>query len=98
MQCASSPRRVLWFAIIGALLLPLAPLPGRAQQPIAATPKPETEEWVYRVRYGFKDEWWRLFRKYQIAILQRQQQLGYVRDFQVWGPGLHTSEESRWDY
>jgi hypothetical protein len=26
--------------------------------------KPYIEEWVYRVRYGFKDEWWKLFQKY----------------------------------
>ena len=84
------------------LLGPLASLPGHAQQAAksvaVASVKPETEEWVYRVRYGFKDEWWLIFRKYQIAILQRQKQLGYVKDFQVWAPGLHTSEESRWDY
>jgi len=24
--------------------------------------------------------------------------LGYVKDFTVWGPGLHTDENSRWDY
>jgi hypothetical protein len=58
----------------------------------------ETEEWVYRVRYGFHDEWFQIFRKYQIAILERQKQLGYVLDYTVWAPGLHTSEDSRWDY
>jgi hypothetical protein len=58
----------------------------------------ETVEWVYRVRYGYQDEWWRIFRKYQIAILNRQKQLGYVEDFQIWAPGLHTAEESRWDF
>jgi hypothetical protein len=84
------------------LLGPLTSLPGHAQQVTksvaTASVKPETEEWVYRVRYGFKDEWWQIFREYQIAILQRQKQLGYVKDFQIWAPGLHTSEESRWDY
>jgi hypothetical protein len=24
--------------------------------------------------------------------------LGYVLDYTVWAPSLHTSEESRWDY
>jgi hypothetical protein len=59
---------------------------------------PETVEWVYRIRYGFHDEWFQIFRKYQIAILERQKQLGYVLDYTIWAPGLHTSEESRWDY
>jgi len=70
-----------------------------AQQTVAAqAPKPVTEEWVYRVKYGYKDEWFRIFRRYQIAILERQKQLGYVKDFTVYAPSLHTSEDARWDY
>ena len=65
---------------------------------VAVTSKPETEEWVYRVRYGSQDEWFQIFRKYQLAILEKQKQLGYVLDYTVWTPGLHTSEDSRWDY
>ena len=95
--------RPIQIALLASVLFgALASSPGHAQQATksaaAASIKPETEEWVYRVRYGFKDEWWKLFRKYQIAILERQKQLGYVKDFQIWAPGLHTSEESRWDY
>jgi hypothetical protein len=60
--------------------------------------KPAMVEWVYRVQYGHKDEWWRIFKKYQIAILERQKQLGYVKEYTVFAPSLHTSEDSRWDY
>jgi hypothetical protein len=66
-----------------------APAPGK---------KPVIVEWVYRVQYGHKDEWWRIFKKYQIAILERQKQLGYVKEYTVFAPSLHTSEDSRWDY
>lgn len=73
--------------------------PSAAQgQQATATTKPSTVEWVYRVKYGYKDEWWAIFKKYQLAILDRQKQLGYVKEYTVWAPGLHTSEESRWDY
>jgi hypothetical protein len=75
-----------------------APSRSWAQQPATPTAKPFVEEWVYRVQYGHKDEWWQIFKKYQIAILERQKQLGYVKDFTVWGPGLHTDEHARWDY
>lgn len=65
----------------------------------AATPlHPYKVEWVYRVRYGYQEEWWRLFQKYQIAILDREQQLGYVAAYVVERPSLHTSEDARWDY
>jgi hypothetical protein len=83
-------------------VLSLIPHPAYACQ-AASTVAPtaaqsETVEWVYRRRYGFHDEWFQIFRKYQIAILERQKQLGYVLDYTVWAPGLHTSEDSRWDY
>ena len=55
-------------------------------------------EWVYRVRYGFEDKWWRLFRTYQIAQPDEQKHRGFVMDYVVERPSLHVSEESRWDY
>lgn len=67
-----------------------------AQSPAIA--HPVTVEWVYRVKYGYKDEWFRLFRKNQIPILEKQKQLGYVKQYTVFAPGLHTSEDARWDY
>jgi hypothetical protein len=68
------------------------------QQAALPAQRPVIEEWVYRVQYGHQDEWWRIFKKYQIAILERQKQLGYVKEFTVFAPSLHTSEDSRWDY
>ncbi len=69
---------------------------------LAQAPKPGVKgyevEWVYRGRYGFIDEWWDLFRKYQIAILDRERALGYVLDYRVYHPQLHTDEAARWDY
>ena len=93
--------RTLLFSI--TMLVPFfASYPGEAlaQQPASATPtsKPTIEEWVYRVKYGSKEEWFRIFTKYQIAILEKQKQLGYVKEFTVYAPSLHTSEDSRWDY
>jgi hypothetical protein len=72
--------------------------PGPDSTTLNSAKKDFTEEWVYRVQYGHKDEWFRIFKKYQLAILERQKQLGFVKQYTVWAPGLHTSEESRWDY
>jgi hypothetical protein len=101
MLFVTSPRRTLigfWLV----LALTFMPQSGHAYRIAnagsASTSKPETVEWVYRIRYGSHDEWFEIFRKYQIAILERQKQLGYVLDYTVWAPGSHTSEESRWDY
>ncbi len=92
-------RRTVRIALLALAFLPAAlPSTVHAQSPAAVTPKPVTVEWVYRVKYGFKDEWWALFKKNQISLLEKQKQLGYVKEYTVWAPGAHTSEESRWDY
>ena len=84
-------------ALLAALAAPALAGPALAQAQ-AASPKPVEVEWVYRVQYGHQDEWWRIFQKYQIAILDREKQLGYVVNYTVTRPGLHVSEDSRWDY
>jgi hypothetical protein len=72
-----------------------APLATAEAQP----PKPPYRvEWVYKVKYGYQAEWWKIFQKYQIATLDREKQLGYVTDYVVFRPGQHTSEDFRWDY
>lgn len=55
-------------------------------------------EWVYKVRWGYDDEFWALFRKTQIPVLDREKELGYITDYRVYRPGLHTSEDYRWNY
>lgn len=81
-----------------ASLVGLAVVLGGGLSPALSAEPPYQIEWVYRVKYGFRDEWWNIFRKYQIAILDREKQLGYVTNYVVYRPGLHTSEDSRWDY
>ncbi len=78
----------------------LAPAFAAHAQPAPARPaaKPYVVEWVYRVKYGYQAEWWNIFQTYQIAILDREKQLGYVTGYTVTRPGLHTSEDARWDY
>jgi hypothetical protein len=67
-------------------------------QPVKPGARGYEVEWVYRVKYGYIDEWWDIFRKYQIALLDREKALGYVLDYRVYHPQLHTDEAARWDY
>jgi len=87
-------RRTLGAALAAAVLI--APMGAATAQSTPA--KPYQVEWVYRIKYGYQDEWWKIFQKYQVAILDREKQLGYVSTYIVVRPGLHTSEDSRWDY
>jgi hypothetical protein len=59
---------------------------------------PYIVEWVYRVKLGHQDEFWQIFKKYQIATLNKEKELGQVLRYEVFRPGLHTSEDHRWDY
>ena len=61
-----------WIAVAPLALLALT-IPHAAAAQTGATPKPYLEEWVYRAKYGFQDEWWRLVQKYQIAALDEEQ-------------------------
>jgi len=64
----------------------------------AAPDKPYIVEWVYKVKYGYQDEFFDIFRKYQVPILDREKELGYVTNYTIYSPSLHTSEDARWDY
>lgn len=85
-------RRTLGAALAATILL------GAPALTAAPGAKPYQVEWVYRVKYGYQDEWWKIFKTYQIPILDREKELGYVSSYVVVRPGLHTSEDSRWDY
>jgi hypothetical protein len=94
--------RTIAFALATLTLTVITATPAAVAQQSGAIPSPAPRpvivEWVYRTKYGYKDEWFRIFKKYQIAILERQKQLGYVKEYTVYAPSLHTSEDSRWDY
>jgi hypothetical protein len=64
----------------------------------SANDKPYLVEWVYKVKWGYADEFWQIFKKYQIAVLNREKELGYVTSYAVYRPGLHTGEDIRWEY
>src|ERR1700678_2192702 len=89
-----SIRRTL---TILSLLLAISTAPFQANsQP--ATNQPYIVEWVYTVKWGYQDEFWQIFQKYQIATLNKEKELGGVLKYEVFRPGLHTSEDHRWDY
>jgi hypothetical protein len=76
---------------------------ARAQQPtvrptVPSVGKPYMVEWVYKVKWGYADEFWQLFKKYQIATLNREKELGYVTSYTVYRPGYHTGEDTRWEF
>lgn len=90
-------------AATALLVLVSGVLQVRAQQTSASPSvspgdKPYLVEWVYKVKWGHADEFWQIFKKYQIPVLNREKELGYVTSYTVYKPGLHTGEDTRWEY
>ena len=85
-----------------AFLLAGAPLAWgqrtSASPAVSADEKPYLVEWVYKVKWGHKDEFWQIFKKYQVPVLNREKELGYVTSYTIYRPGLHTGEDTRWEY
>jgi hypothetical protein len=84
--------------MICAGALHAAPAAGNATKAGADALPPYQVEWVYRVKWGHDEDFWKIFRETQIPVLDKEKSLGYVLNYQVYRPGLHTSEELRWNY
>jgi hypothetical protein len=104
MNSRLGPRSAsLLFAAMAAAFA-LAGVPQAHGQQAAANPtasateKPYLVEWVYKVKWGYADEFWQIFKKYQIATLNREKELGYVTSYTVYRPGYHTGEDTRWEF
>ena len=75
----------------------LAPICTYAQAP-ASTDKPFVVEYYYKARWGYADEFLKLFKKNHYPLLKKEVEMG--RMVKVWmdQPRYHTTEDGRWDY
>ena len=56
-------------------------------------------EWVYKVKWGHQDEFFEIFKKTQVPVLDKEKQLGYVVDYTIYtGTSHRTGEDVRYDY
>jgi hypothetical protein len=89
--------------MIGAVLSTLA-LPGhalvRAQAPAAqATSRAERTVWYfYRVKWGFQDEFVRLFRKNHYPVLKEEMKAGRIKDVRTFVPTYHGDGRADWTF
>jgi hypothetical protein len=85
---------------LSLLVLALA-LPARAAQAPAPAPAAETPyvvEYYYKVRWGFADEFIRLFKKNHYPVLRKQVEGGRMLKVTAERPRYHGTEDGRWDY
>jgi hypothetical protein len=81
---------------------PATPTPAAAPAVQGTVPGAEETPFVvdyyYKVKWGFADEFWRLFLKNHWPVLRKQMETGRILDVRASKPVYHASEEARWDY
>src|SRR6266576_6719240 len=82
------------FALLALTLVPSA-LPAQTAD---TSGKPFVVEYYYKARWGYADEFLKLFKKNHYPLLKKQVEMG--RMLKVWmdQPRYHTTEDGRWDY
>ena len=92
----SATARIL---MIGAILSTLA-LPGHAQAPTAqAASRSERTVWYFdRVKWGFQDEFVRLFRKNHYPVLKEEMKSGRLKDVRTFVPTYHGDGRADWTF
>ncbi len=82
-------------AIAAALCLSTSIDGGQATQ---ALDKPFAVEYYYKVKWGYADEFIRLYKKNHHPLLKQQMQEGRIIQMKTEAPFYHVGEEGRWDY
>jgi hypothetical protein len=85
---------------LAALILAavLAPISAQAQAASASSDKPFVVEYYYKAKWGYAEEFLKLFKKNHYPLLKKQVEMG--RMVKVWmdQPRYHSTEDGRWDY
>jgi hypothetical protein len=90
--------RTVVLAIVFAAAALSTPVLSRAQPTSDTTDKPFVVEYYYKARWGYADEFLKLFKKNHYPLLKKEVEMG--RMLKVWmdQPRYHTTEDGRWDY
>lgn len=82
-------------ALLGILLIPAFAFAQSAQR---SDDEPFVVEYYYKIRWGFADEFMRLFKKNHLPVLKKQIETGRLLSVSAVRPRYHSTEDGRWDY
>lgn len=95
-RCLSHRPVPLLAGMLVLLILPGSALPQSPSQ--AGAQQPFVVEYYYQVRWGYADEFIRLFRKNHYPVLRKQVESGRLLAVTAVAPRYHATEDRRWDY
>jgi hypothetical protein len=92
-----SKGSVLVFLVLAVCQVSLAR--GQAQSASGKEQdQPYVVEYYYKARWGYADEFIRLFRKNHFPVLKKQIETGRILQVSALRPRYHATEDGRWDY
>jgi hypothetical protein len=72
---------------------------GKAQTPRPkADDEPFVADYYYKAKWGYADEFIRLFKKNHFPVLKKQMEAGRILSVTAVKPRYHATEDGRWDY
>ena len=84
-------------ALAGLQLFMIGAGAAGAQNP-SRTEQPYVVEYYYQARWGYADEFIRLFRKNHFPVLRKEMESGRILSVTANAPRFHGTEDRRWDY
>lgn len=84
-------RKLICYFLMAVLLAAVS----AAQTP---SDKPFVVEYYYKAKWGYADEFLRLFKKNHYPLLKKQVEMGRMLKVSVDTPRYHGTEDGRWDY
>ena len=90
----------LLVVLAAAVFQETAPMsPAQAQsQKLRKQDQPFTVEYYYTAKWGYADEFIRLFKKNHYPVLKKQIETGRILQVTGVKPRYHATEDGRWDY
>jgi len=95
----TKPRIATLFFLV--VMLGGASLGVRAAEPASTAPpaeRPYVVEYYYKTKWGYADEFLRLFRKNHLPVLRKEIEMGRILQVTAAAPRYHATEDGRWDY
>src|SRR5258706_12252733 len=85
---------------ISLAILPLLLVAASASQapPKAAPDKPYAVDYYYKVKWGYQDEFLRLFKKNHYPVLKKEIEAGRILRVEMAAPENHMTEDARRDF
>ena len=69
-----------------------------AARPAARGEAPYEVEYYYKAKWGYAEEFARLFKKNHLPVLKKQIESGRILEVRAEKPRYHATEDGRWDF